>query len=101
SSTRALDATTRKKVEDAFDRYLQTIPERKRFGGISYNIKDIVGRRGMGIGSAGLPSFNILVEGHTQALENDIVIYMKESIPAAPSRAVPDPAISGYFKHDG
>ena len=28
-------------------------------------------RKGVGIGSAGLPSYNVLLEGHTQALEND------------------------------
>lgn len=101
SSTRSLDAPTRKKVEEAFGRYLDTIPPRKRFDRISYNIKDVVGRRGMGIGSAGLPSYNVLVEGRTQALENDIVIYMKQSVAAAPSRAVDDAAIRSYFIHDG
>lgn len=101
ASTRTLDASTRRKVEEAFERYLDTIPPRKRFGRISYNIKDIVGRRGMGIGSAGLPSYNLLVEGPTQALENDIVIYMKQSVAAAPSRAIDDPAVKSYFVHDG
>ena len=40
-------------------------------------------RRGVGIGSAGLPSYNMLLEGHTEALENDVVIYMKQAqVPA-------------------
>jgi hypothetical protein len=39
----------------------------------SYRVKDAVGR-GIDIGSAGLPSYHILLEGHTDALENDIVI---------------------------
>ena len=34
---------------------------------------------GVGIGSAGLPSYNILLEGHSDALENDVVIYMKQA----------------------
>ena len=100
STALVLDAETRRKVEDAFEQYLETIPPRKRFSRFSYHIKDIVGRRGLGIGSAGLPSYSILVEGPTQALENDIVIWMKQSIPAAPSRTMTDPAIGGYFKHD-
>ena len=40
-------------------------------------------RKGVGIGSAGLPSYNLLLEGHTQALENDVIIYMKQAqVPA-------------------
>jgi uncharacterized protein (DUF2252 family) len=100
-STTAIDAPTRDKVEDAFHSYLETIPKRKRFAPVSYNIKDVVMRRGMGIGSAGLPSYNVLVEGPTQALENDIVIYMKQAAPAAPSRTNTDPEIAGFFDHDG
>jgi uncharacterized protein (DUF2252 family) len=100
-STTAIDAPTREKVEEAFARYLDTIPKRKRFAPVSYNIKDVVMRRGMGIGSAGLPSYNVLVEGPTQALENDIIIYMKQAAPAAPSRTNTDPEIAGFFEHDG
>ena len=100
-STSAIDAPTRDKVEGAFHRYLETIPKRKRFAPVSYNIKDVVMRRGMGIGSAGLPSYNVLVEGPTQALENDIIIYMKQAAPAAPSRTNTDPEIAGFFEHDG
>jgi uncharacterized protein (DUF2252 family) len=101
ASTRILDAASRRTIEDAFERYLETIPARKRFRQSSYNIKDIVGRRGIGIGSAGRPAFAILVEGPTQALENDRIIYMKQSIPAAPSRVITDPTIRSYFAHDG
>jgi uncharacterized protein (DUF2252 family) len=54
----------------------------------------------MGIGSAGLPSFNALLEGHSQALENDIIIYMKQATVAAPSIAVTDERIASYFQHD-
>jgi uncharacterized protein (DUF2252 family) len=100
-STTAIDAPTRDKVEQAFAGYLGTIPRRKRFAPVSYNIKDVVMRRGMGIGSAGLPSYNVLVEGQTQALENDIIIYMKQAAPAAPSRTNTDPEIAGFFEHDG
>lgn len=100
-NARALDKATRAKVEEAFNGYLDTIPEGKRQSRVSYNIKDAISRRGMGIGSAGLPSFNVLVEGPTQALENDIIIYMKQAQVASPSRVVTDPEIKGYFEHDG
>lgn len=100
-STSKVDADTRKKVERAFEEYLTTIPESKRFQRISYNIKDVVAKRGVGIGSAGLPSYNVLVEGNTQALENDIIIYMKQAQTASPSRVIEDPNIKGYFQHDG
>jgi uncharacterized protein (DUF2252 family) len=100
-TTQPVDAATRKKAEAAFHQYLDTIPSGKRFANLSYNIKDVVTRRGVGIGSAGLPSFNFLVEGRTEALENDILIYMKQAQVASPSRVVTDPKIKGYFQHDG
>ncbi len=50
---RRLDATERDAVCTAFERYLGTIPESKKFHGITYTIKDVVGRSGFGIGSAG------------------------------------------------
>jgi uncharacterized protein (DUF2252 family) len=61
----------------------------------------VVSQRGVGIGSAGLPSYNFLLEGPTQALENDVVIYMKQSAPAAPSRVIRDERVSNYFQHEG
>jgi uncharacterized protein (DUF2252 family) len=100
ASTRQLDSAARAEVQDAFDSYVATIPESKRDRRLSYRVKDAVARRGMGIGSAGLPSYNVLLEGHTQALENDIVVYMKQSTSAAPSGAVPDQAIRDFFEND-
>jgi uncharacterized protein (DUF2252 family) len=91
----------RRKVAKAYDRYLETIPESKRMGSISYQLKDVVATSGFGIGSAGLPAYNLLVEGHTQALENDIVLSMKQGNVAAPSRVVDDPQARGFFDHHG
>jgi uncharacterized protein (DUF2252 family) len=99
-STRQLDSGERDLVMAAFQSYLDTIPKSKRDRRLSYRMKDVVARRGMGIGSAGLPSFNALLEGHTQALENDIIVYMKESTVAAPSLAVTDEHIASYFSDD-
>ncbi|RST09897.1 DUF2252 domain-containing protein [Streptomyces sp. WAC05374] len=96
-----LDAATRYKVLAAFDGYLETLPESSLARPDSYRVKDVVGRRGVGIGSAGLPSYNILLEGNSDALENDVVIYMKQAQTPAVSRHVTDPAVRGYFRHEG
>ncbi|MER5944609.1 DUF2252 domain-containing protein [Streptomyces sp. NPDC001904] len=96
-----LDAATRYKVLAAFDGYLETLPESSLTRPDSYRVKDVVGRRGIGIGSAGLPSYNILLEGNSDALENDVVIYVKQAQTPAVSRHITDPAIRGYFQHEG
>jgi uncharacterized protein (DUF2252 family) len=101
SGVRELDDAERDKVQVAYRAYLETIPEAKRFRSLTYEVKDIVGRKGFGIGSAGLPAYNILVEGPTQALENDVVLSMKQGNVAAPSRIVHDERIERYFKHHG
>ncbi|MFF8639479.1 DUF2252 domain-containing protein [Streptomyces sp. NPDC015345] len=96
-----LDAATRYKVLAAFDGYLETLPESSLTRPDSYRVKDVVGRRGIGIGSAGLPSYNILLEGNSDALENDVVIYLKQAQTPAVSRHITDPAVRGYFQHEG
>ncbi|WP_221360482.1 DUF2252 domain-containing protein [Streptomyces beigongshangae] len=96
-----LDAATRYKVLAAFDGYLETLPDSSLDRPDSYRVKDVVGRRGIGIGSAGLPSYNILLEGATDALENDVVIYIKQAQTPAVSRHVTDPSIRDYFQHEG
>ncbi|WP_184676117.1 DUF2252 domain-containing protein [Saccharothrix violaceirubra] len=102
SGTHELDAATRDRVRDAFDRYLDTIPSGKRSTrSLSYAVKDMVGRSGFGIGSAGLHAYNVLVEGRTQALENDVVLSMKQANVAAPSRIVHDDRIRSYFTDHG
>ncbi|MEU3623704.1 hypothetical protein BS329_37200 [Amycolatopsis coloradensis] len=98
---RVLEKAERETAVTAFESYLDTIPENKRFGSITYRVKDIVGRTGFGIGSAGLPAYNILVEGRTQALENDVVLSMKQGNVAAPSRIVADQSIRDYFTNEG
>ena len=98
---RELNDAERAKVQAAYEAYLETIPEAKRFRSLTYQVKDIVGRKGFGIGSAGLPAYNILVEGPTQALENDVVLSMKQGNVAAPSRIVNDERTERYFKHHG
>ncbi|MFE0647743.1 DUF2252 domain-containing protein [Streptomyces sp. NPDC059534] len=101
SGTIELDAATRYKVLAAFDGYLETLPESSLARPDSYRVKDVVGRRGVGIGSAGLPSYNVLLEGNSDALENDVVIYLKQAQTPAVSRHVTDAAVRGYFRHEG
>jgi uncharacterized protein (DUF2252 family) len=96
-----LDDDQRAKVEEAFNRYLDTIPETQRFRGIAYAIKDVIAKTGFGIGSAGLPSYTVLIEGFNQALDNDVVLTMKQGNVAAPGRVVDDEDVHGYFEHEG
>jgi uncharacterized protein (DUF2252 family) len=98
---RKLDEAEYRKVNAAFEAYRDTIPKSKKFREIAYDVKDIVGRTGFGIGSAGLPSYNVLIEGFNQALDNDIVLSMKQGNVAAPSRVVGDEAVHKYFKNQG
>ncbi|MGH3938261.1 MAG: DUF2252 domain-containing protein [Pseudonocardiaceae bacterium] len=98
---RRLDDAERAAACAAFEHYLGTIPESKKFHGIAYAIKDVVGRSGFGIGSAGLPAYNVLIEGYNQALDNDVVLSMKQGNVAAPSRVVTDERIASYFQHHG
>jgi len=100
-SVRVLEDAEREAVERAYGDYLQTVPEAKRLSSLTYRLKDVVGKSGLGIGSAGLPAYNLLVEGHTQALENDVVLTMKQGAVAAPSRVVDAPEARRYFSHHG
>jgi uncharacterized protein (DUF2252 family) len=102
SAARELPQRERRKVEAAFRRYLGTIPDAKReHHDVFYDIKDVVGKKGFGIGSAGLPAYNVLIEGYNQALENDIVLTMKQGNIAAPSRVLDDRRVREFFDHDG
>jgi uncharacterized protein (DUF2252 family) len=94
-----VDEVTSALVHAAFNDYLTTLPESTRPG--ATNIKDIKLRKGVGIGSAGLPSYNMLLEGHTQALENDVIIYMKQAQVPAVARWIDDERVRSYFRHQG
>ena len=43
----------------------------------------------------------MLIEGFNQALDNDIVLSMKQGNVAAPSRVVDDEEMHDWFKHHG
>jgi uncharacterized protein (DUF2252 family) len=99
---RVLKKAERNRVMKAFDRYLETIPDAKREQhGEFYEVKDVVGKAGFGIGSAGLPAYSFLIEGYNQALENDVVLTMKQANVPAVSRYADLPAVTDYFEHEG
>jgi uncharacterized protein (DUF2252 family) len=100
-TVRRSEGAEREAVEAAYQRYLETIPDSKRLGSLTYALKDVVRKWGFGIGSAGLPAWNLLVEGHTEALENDVVLTLKQGNVAAPSRVVDDPRCAEFFAHHG
>lgn len=99
AGVRPLAETERATVEDAYRAYLTTLPPSTRPP--ASRVKDLIGRSGVGIGSAGLPSYNVLLEGHTQALENDVVLYIKQAQMPVVSAYVNDPRVHGYFEHEG
>ncbi|MFC5176960.1 DUF2252 domain-containing protein [Nocardioides taihuensis] len=102
SSVRRLGKRERQQVVRAFEGYLETIPEDKRFDReLFYELRDVVGKSGFGIGSAGLPAYNVLVEGYSQALDNDVVLSMKQANVPAVSRFVDTTAVEDYFQHEG
>jgi uncharacterized protein (DUF2252 family) len=101
AGVRRLEDDEREEVMAAYEDYLETIPAQKRQHSVSYRVKDVIGRAGFGIGSAGLPAYNLLIEGRTQALENDVVLSMKQGNIAAPSRVVHDAALDEHFEHPG
>jgi len=102
SGVRRLGKAERRKVEQAFASYLETIPESKKFDrDLFYEVRDMVGKSGFGIGSAGLPAYNVLVEGYSQSLDNDVVLSMKQANVPAVSRFVDSAAVEKYFDHEG
>ncbi|MCY7396439.1 MAG: DUF2252 domain-containing protein [Nocardioides sp.] len=99
---RRLDDAERDTVLEAYERYLDTIPSRKRHDHREfYAVKDVVATSGFGIGSAGLPAYSLLIEGVNQALENDVVLTMKQAGVPALTRFLDLPELHGYFEHEG
>jgi uncharacterized protein (DUF2252 family) len=102
AGVRRLGRAERRKVEQAFEAYLDSIPENKKIDrDLFYDVRDVVGRKGFGIGSAGLPAYNVLVEGYSQSLDNDVVLSMKQANVPAVSRFVDSAEVEHYFDHEG
>jgi uncharacterized protein (DUF2252 family) len=98
---RRLDDDERAEVMAALERYRDTVHPPRRRRDVAYDVKDVVGTGGFGIGSAGLPAYNVLLEGYDQALENDVVLSLKQGNVPAPSRIVTDPEVRRYFENEG
>jgi uncharacterized protein (DUF2252 family) len=99
---RRLGKAERAKVVAAFEGYLESIPQDKRFDrSLFYDLRDVAGKSGFGIGSAGLPAYNLLVEGYSQALDNDVILSMKQANVPAVSRFVDTSDVESYFDHEG
>src|SRR5688572_26044998 len=88
SRNRRLDDAERDEVLAALERYKETLPPRPWRREVAYDVKDVIGTGGFGIGSAGLPAYNVLLEGYDQALENDVVLSIKQGNVPALSRIV-------------
>ncbi|WP_240640945.1 DUF2252 domain-containing protein [Nocardioides ferulae] len=97
-STRRLDDEEREAVVAAYARFVESIPEPKRMRReLFYDLRDVVGKSGFGIGSAGLPAFNLLIEGYSQALDDDVVLSMKQAGVPAVSRFVDTTTVDEHF----
>jgi uncharacterized protein (DUF2252 family) len=101
SSVHHLEDDERDQVLDAFERYKQTIPEHKRDVKIRFGVLDVVRKTGVGIGSAGLPMYSVVIEGSSQALGNDVVVSMRQANEAALGRVIDDDDIIKAFEHHG
>jgi uncharacterized protein (DUF2252 family) len=102
TTVRRLGREERSKTLRAFEDYLETIPENKKVErDLFYDVRDVVGKSGFGIGSAGLPAYNVLVEGYTQALDNDVVLSMKQANVPALSKFADTEQVEQYFQHEG
>lgn len=100
-NTKDVDNQMRHYVLLAFEEYQRTIPENKKESSWTYQVKDVVARTSSGIGSAGRTSYSILIQGKTQALESDIVLFMKPASKSAVSSVIKDQNLEQYFRHDG
>ncbi|MFP5336360.1 MAG: DUF2252 domain-containing protein [Actinomycetes bacterium] len=101
AGVRRLEDDELQRVLAAFAAYVDTIPESKKATTVMFDVLDVVGKAGFGIGSAGLPAYNVLIEGFNQALDNDVVLTMKQGNAAAPGRVVTDQRVHDFFRHHG
>ncbi|KGN41476.1 DUF2252 domain-containing protein [Knoellia aerolata] len=98
---RRIGKAERSTVMDAFERYLETIPEDKRSRTpVFYDVRDVVATVSHGIGSAGMPSYTLLLEGHSQALENDVLVEMKQASIPVLRRFVDSADVEAAFEHE-
>ncbi len=97
----ALDGGEKDSMLEAFAAYRKTLDAAERTPPIRYDVLDVVKLGALGIGSAGLPAYSVLIEGETQALGNDIIITLKQGQQAALQRVITDTKIAETFEHHG
>ncbi|MGB7449118.1 MAG: DUF2252 domain-containing protein [Ornithinimicrobium sp.] len=95
-----LDDDQRKALDEAFGTYQDTLST-ERGSRIRFDVLDAVELGALGIGSAGLPAYSVLIEGETQALGNDVIITMKQGQEAALERVITDETIGSAFTDHG
>src|SRR4051794_40923539 len=98
---RQLDDDEREQVLAAVDRYRETLPSGPHRREVAYDVKDVIGTGGFGGGGGGRPGGQHRLGGGGQALENDVVLSVKQGNVAAPSRIVDDLEIRRYFANEG
>ena len=98
---RRVGRSERAVVMEAFGRYLDTIPDAKRSRTpVFYDVRDVVATMSHGIGSAGMLGYTLLLEGHSQALENDVLVQMKKASVPVLGRFVDSAEVDAAFEHE-
>ncbi|MGI8946831.1 MAG: DUF2252 domain-containing protein [Ornithinimicrobium sp.] len=96
-----LEDAERDKINEAFKAYQETLALDETHSRINFGVLDTVALGALGIGSAGLPAYSVLIEGETEALGNDVVITLKQGQHPSLERVVTDSRIHGAFDHQG
>jgi len=95
-----LETGGREELDRAFTAYQETLTG-EQDPRIRFDVLDAVALGALGIGSAGLPAYSVLIEGETQALGNDVIITMKQGQQAALERVITDERIGSAFTDHG
>ncbi len=96
-----LQDAERDKIIEAFTAYQDTIAVDETHSQINFDVLDTVALGALGIGSAGLPAYSVLIEGESQALGNDVVITLKQGQHPSLERVITDSRIHHAFDHQG
>ncbi|CAN5402792.1 DUF2252 domain-containing protein [soil metagenome] len=95
-----MDGPGRKDLDAAFAAYQESLA-REPDPRVRFDVLDAVALGALGIGSAGLPAYSVLIEGETQALGNDVILTAKQGQAAALARVITDERIGNAFDHHG
>ncbi len=96
-----LDDDDLESIKQAFTTYQETLVHGAQQPPIRFDVLDCVKLAALGIGSAGLPAYSVLIEGESEAIGNDIIITLKQGQEAALGRVITDEHIHDSFEHHG